>query len=185
MSREKRPDRVIEIACAAGIPVKMAAKIDAVDRAYFETTIKPLMNSPWVEFVGEIGDHEKDDFLGKALACLFPVDWPEPFGLAMIEALACGTPVIAFGNGSVPEIVEDGVTGFIVDSVQSAVEAVGRVASVDRSECRASFEKRFTVTRMAQEYLKVYNQFVGQTDAADRALLNRSATGIQVISGGV
>jgi glycosyltransferase involved in cell wall biosynthesis len=157
---EKRPDRAIEIATAAGVPLKIAAKIDRVDRVYFEEKIKPLMQSPWVEFIGEIGDHEKNDFLGNALACLFPIDWPEPFGLVMIEAMACGTPTIAFGNGSVPEIIEDGISGFIVDSVDAAVQAVEGVAFIDRRQCRAAFERRFTSQRMAHDYLKIYNQIM-------------------------
>ncbi len=164
ISPEKRPDRVIEIATAAGIPVKMAAKVDRVDRAYFEEKIKPLMDSPWVEFVGEIGDHDKNDFLGSALACLFPIDWPEPFGLAMIEAMACGTPTIAFRNGSVPEIIEDGVSGFIVDSVKAAVKAVERVGFIDRKSCRAAFESRFTSKRMTHDYLRIYNQMIGHRE---------------------
>ena len=161
---EKRPDRAIEIATAAGIPLKIAAKIDRVDRVYFEEKIKPLMQSPWVEFIGEIGDHEKNEFLGNALACLFPIDWPEPFGLVMIEAMACGTPTIAFRNGSVPEIIEDGVSGFIVDNVEAAVKAVERVGFIDRQSCRAAFESRFTSQRMADDYLRIYNQMIGHRE---------------------
>jgi glycosyltransferase involved in cell wall biosynthesis len=157
---EKRPDRAIEIAMAAGIPLKIAAKVDRVDRVYFEEKIKPLMQGPWVEFIGEIGDHEKNDFLGNALACLFPIDWPEPFGLVMIEAMACGTPTIAFRNGSVPEIIEDGVSGFIVDSVEAAVKAVERVGFIDRQSCRVAFESRFTSQRMAHDYLRIYNLMI-------------------------
>ena len=167
ISPEKRPDRVIEIATTAGIPVKMAAKVDRVDRAYFEEKIKPLMDNPWVEFVGEIGDRDKNDFLGNALACLFPIDWPEPFGLTMIEAMACGTPTIAFRDGSVPEIIEDGVSGFIVQSVEAAVKAVERIGFIDRKSCRVAFESRFTCRRMAHDYLRIYNHIIGCREQSD------------------
>jgi glycosyltransferase involved in cell wall biosynthesis len=136
----------------------MAAKVDAADRAYFENQIRPLLDLPGIEFIGEIGERDKADFLGNARALLFPIDWPEPFGLVMIEAMACGTPVIAFRNGSVPEIVEDGVNGFVVETVDEAVAAVGKLGEIDRRVCRSVFERRFTASRMAQEYVDVYRR---------------------------
>ena len=160
MSPEKRPDRAIEIAIRSGIPLKMAAKVDVADRDYFEREIKPLLDHPLIEFLGEIGDADKNDFLGGAMALLLPIDWPEPFGLVMIEAMACGTPVIAFERGSVPEIVEDGLTGYIVNSVSEAVEAVSRVSKLDRRRVRARFDERFTAARMTQDYLAAYEQLL-------------------------
>ncbi len=152
----KRPDLAIEIAERAGIPIKIAAKIDHGDRWYYDSSIEPLFHDPLVEYLGELGDHEKGELLRHARALLFPVDWPEPFGLVLIEALACGTPVIAFRRGSVPEIIEDGATGFIVDDAQSAVRAIGRVDDLSRADCRAAFERRFTVSRMTDDYLALY-----------------------------
>jgi glycosyltransferase involved in cell wall biosynthesis len=160
ISPEKRVDRAIEIAKRIGIPVKIAAKIDAVDRAYFEDVVAPLLKDPLVEYVGEIGDHEKDEFLGNAYALLFPVDWPEPFGLVMIEAMACGTPVIAYRCGSTPEVIEDGVTGFIVDGLEAAIMAVEQVSTLSRNHCRRAFEQRFSVSRMAEAYLILYQQLI-------------------------
>lgn len=158
ISPEKRPDRAIEIAARTGMPLKVAAKVDAVDRAYWETTIAPLIRRHRnVEYLGEIGDGEKARFLGGALALLFPIDWPEPFGLAMIESMACGTPVVAFRCGSVPEVVDDGITGFIVDSMEEAVDAVRHVGEIDRAGVRRTFVRRFSATRMAQDYLALYN----------------------------
>ncbi|WP_225031003.1 glycosyltransferase family 4 protein [Paraburkholderia sp. XV] len=145
----KRPDTAIEIARRARARIEIAAKIDNGDRAYYERDIAPLMKQPHVCYRGELDDWHKNDFVGRARALLFPVDWPEPFGLVLAEALACGTPVIAFGRGSVPEIIDDGVTGFIVNTIDEAVEAVGKIDTIDRSRCRAAFEKRFTVARMA------------------------------------
>ena len=156
ISPEKRPDRAIAIATAAGMKLRIAAKVDAADRLYFEGTIKPLLSQPNVEFIGEIGDEQKADFLGNAVACLAPIDWPEPFGLNMIEAMACGTPTIAFRQGSVPEIIEDGVSGLIVESVEEAVAAVERAKSMSREACHNAFEERFTARRMANDYLKLY-----------------------------
>lgn len=153
---EKRVDRAIEIAKRAGMQLRIAAKVDRADQEYYEQKIKSLLNTPGVEFVGEIGDHEKAEFLGKARALLFPIDWPEPFGLVMIEALACGTPVIAWPHGSVSEIINDGETGFIVNSVDAAVDAVARVPSLSRRRCRRTFEERFSVRHMAREYLRLY-----------------------------
>ncbi len=162
ISPEKRVDTAIEIASTVGIPLKIAAKVDKVDKEYFDTVIRPLMNNPLIEYVGEIGDAEKNDFLGNAYALLFPIDWPEPFGLVMIEALACGTPVIARRRGSVPEVIEEGVTGFIVEDIKSATEAVKNIDSIDRKKCREVFEKRFTSNRMARDYVRIYKQLIDQ-----------------------
>jgi glycosyltransferase involved in cell wall biosynthesis len=162
ISPEKRVDRAVHIARRTGMPLKIAAKVDTADRTYFKETIEPLLkatNSP-VEFVGEIRGSDKDDFLARTHALLFPIDWPEPFGLVMIEALACGTPVIAWRRGSVPEVIEDGVTGFIVDSLEQAVEAVARVSTLSRRKCRQVFEERFTSTRMTQDYVRLYQRLL-------------------------
>jgi glycosyltransferase involved in cell wall biosynthesis len=140
--------------------IKIAAKVDAVDRAYFEHAVAPLLKHPLVEYVGEIGDSAKDEFLGNAYALLFPIDWPEPFGLVMIEAMACGTPVIAYRHGSIPEVIEDGVTGFIVDGLEEAVKAVKRIATLSRKRCRHRFEQRFSASRMAADYLAVYQRLI-------------------------
>jgi glycosyltransferase involved in cell wall biosynthesis len=165
ISPEKRVDRAIEIAQRSGIKLKIAAKVDAVDREYFETRIEPLLDDPLIEFIGEIGEAEKNEFLGNALALLFPIDWPEPFGLVMIEAMACGTPTIAYRNGSVPEILEHKKTGFIVDNLQSAVNAVNRIQLLGRHTCREVFERRFSASRMARDYLKIYKVLVfGEMD---------------------
>jgi glycosyltransferase involved in cell wall biosynthesis len=155
---EKRPDRAIAIAKRTGLRLKIAAKVDAVDRAYFAETIEPLLGDPLIEFVGEIGDAQKSAFLGNARALLFPIDWPEPFGLVMIEAMACGTPVVAWRCGSVPEIIDEGVTGFVVASEDEAVAAVERAASLDRHAVRATFERRFSATVMARNYVGLYRQ---------------------------
>ncbi len=165
MSPEKRPDRAIEIALQAGLPLLMAAKVDAADRDYFETHIKPLLAHPLIDFIGEIDDRDKQEFLGKARALLFPIDWPEPFGLVMIEAMACGTPVIAFRNGSVPEVMEDGRSGFVVDDIDQAVTAVQRLDSLSRRECRAVFEERFSASAMARSYTQVYQRLVALSGA--------------------
>jgi glycosyltransferase involved in cell wall biosynthesis len=157
ISPETRPDRAIEIAARAGLHLKIAAKIDAVDRAYWDDTIAPLVAAhPNVEFVGEIDERRKADFLGNARALLFPIDWPEPFGLVMIEAMACGTPVIAFPHGSVPEVIDHGVTGFVVDDVAEGAAAVKLLGEIARASVRATFERRFTVERMARDYLAIY-----------------------------
>ncbi len=156
ISPEKRPDRAIEIAIKSGLPLKIAAKIDHVDRGYFESVIQPLMSHPLIAFIGEISDAEKPAFLGGAKALLFPIDWPEPFGLVMIEAMSAGTPVIAWNNGSVPEVINHGVSGFIVDSIEGAVDAVRAVDTLDRSRVRAEFERRFTVAIMAKRYENAY-----------------------------
>jgi glycosyltransferase involved in cell wall biosynthesis len=155
---EKCPDRAIEIARRTGIPLKMAAKVDRVDVEYHETVIRPLIDGRLVEHIGEIGDAEKADFLSGAQALLLPIDWPEPFGLVMIEAMACGTPVIAFNAGSVPEIIEDGVTGFVVSNTAEACQAVARLPELSRAVIRARFEQRFTAERMAEDYVGLYRR---------------------------
>jgi glycosyltransferase involved in cell wall biosynthesis len=158
ISPEKRADRAIRIAERAGMKLLIAAKVDPVDEAYFKARIRPLLASPWVEFIGEIGEHEKQEFLAGATALLFPIDWPEPFGLVIIEAMACGTPVIAYSGGSVSEIIEPGVSGFIVESIGEAVQAVQNVGSLSRAQVRRRFEERFSVERMAREYVTVYQR---------------------------
>jgi len=162
ISPEKRPDRAIEIACATEIPLRIAAKISNVDYQYYKDQIEPLIQrcGSLVEFIGEVGGQDKDDFLGNALALLFPIDWPEPFGLVMIESMACGTPVIAFPGGSVEEIMEDGKSGFIVSTVEEAVRAVGKLGSLPRASCREVFERRFSAERMTEDYLAIYRRIV-------------------------
>ena len=162
ISPEKGADRAIEIAKRVGIPLKIAAKVDRVDRRYFKRVVEPLLNDSHVEWVGEISDQQKNDFLGNAYALLFPIDWPEPFGLVMIEAMACGTPVIAYDRGSVPEVMDVGVTGFIVRELDEAAEAVRRVRNLSRARCREVFDKRFTATRMANDYIHVYQRMLGR-----------------------
>jgi glycosyltransferase involved in cell wall biosynthesis len=161
-SPEKGIERAIEIAKRVGMPLKIAAKVDRADRRYFKRTVEPLLNDSGLEWVGEISDQQKNEFLGNAHALLFPIDWPEPFGLVMIEAMACGTPVIAYEAGSVPEVMEEGMTGFVVKEIDRAVEAVRRVPEIDRKGCRNVFEKRFTANRMADDYINVYEQIVRQ-----------------------
>jgi glycosyltransferase involved in cell wall biosynthesis len=157
---EKGVDRAIRIAIRCGVPLKIAAKIDRADQEYYDEVIRPLMRHPLVEYIGEIGDHEKSDFLSGALGLLVPIDWPEPFGLVMIEAMACGTPVIAYNRGSVPEIIDEGVSGFIVEDEISAVAAVGWLPQVDRGAVRKRFEARFTARRMALDYLAAYRSIM-------------------------
>ncbi len=156
ISPEKAPDLAIRIAARAGMRLKIAAKIDAVDREYFKAEIEPLLAQPHVEFIGEIGEHEKAEFLGNAAGLLFPIAWQEPFGLVMIEAMACGTPVIALRNGSVPEVVDDGITGFVVDDEAEAASAAEQVHLLDRTLIRTIFEERFTARRMAEDYTRIY-----------------------------
>lgn len=165
ISPEKRPDRAIEIAKRAGIPLRIAAKVDTVDRGYFQDEIRPLFDHPLIEFIGEIGESEKSAFLGGARALLFPIDWPEPFGLVMIEAMAAGTPVVAWANGSVPEIIEPGLTGFIVDSIEAAVRAVDLAGQLPRKAVRAAFERRFTSDRMARDYVALYERLLSSSPA--------------------
>jgi glycosyltransferase involved in cell wall biosynthesis len=163
---EKRVDRAIEIAIRAGMPLKIAAKVDRVDREYYDTKIKPLLQQPGIEFVGEIREDQKSEFLGNASALLFPIDWPEPFGLAMIEAMACGTPTLAFRRGSVPEILTPGVTGQIVNTVDEAVSAIEEVLTMDRAAVRHGFESRFTASRMARDYVSLYQSIATGRDVS-------------------
>ncbi|MGC2857572.1 glycosyltransferase family 4 protein [Novispirillum sp. DQ9] len=162
ISPEKRVDRAIEITTRSGVPLRIAAKVDAVDATYFHTTIEPLLDHPLVEFIGEIGDDQKSEFLGNARALLFPIDWPEPFGLVMIEAMACGTPVIAWPHGAVPEVLEHGVTGFLVEDVEAAVKAVSQLGALDRSRVRQVFEERFSAQAMARAYLAIYERLTAE-----------------------
>jgi glycosyltransferase involved in cell wall biosynthesis len=176
ISPEKRVDRAIQIAKQAGMELKIAAKVDLVDSDYFETKIKPLLNDPLIEYIGEIGEGEKNEFLGNAFALLFPIDWPEPFGLVMIEAMACGTPTIAYQNGSVPEVLEDKKTGFIVNSLQDAVRAVNRISLLSRHKYRTIFEQRFSASRMAGDYLRIYRALLSEEmDAAEKLETLQSA----------
>ena len=156
ISPEKAPDAAIRVAAKAGMKIKMAAKVDKVDEDYYKTTVEPLLPQGDIEFIGEIAEHQKTEFLGNAAALVFPIAWREPFGLVMIEAMACGTPVIAFNNGSVPEVLEDGLTGFIVENEEQAVAAVAKIHTLDRDRIRAEFDRRFTAHHMAQNYLKLY-----------------------------
>ncbi|HJV80331.1 glycosyltransferase family 4 protein [Noviherbaspirillum sp.] len=161
ISQEKRVDRAIDIAKQCGVPVYIGAKIDKADEPYFNACIKPLLRDPLVQFVGEVNQREKRELLEHARALLFPIDWPEPFGLVMIEAFSCGTPVIAYRNGSVPEIMEDGVTGFVVTNQDEAVRAAKNIDAIDRKGCREAFDRRFTATHMAENYLRVYRRMLG------------------------
>ena len=170
ISPEKAPDRAIRIARRAGIPLKIAAKVDRVDEEYFRTRIHPMIDGRHVEMIGEIGDAAKPEFLSGARALLLPIDWPEPFGLVMIEAMACGTPVIAFPAGSVPEVVEDGLTGFVVPNEAAAVEAVGRLPTLSRTAIRRRFETRFSAERMAADYVTVYERLVAANRPRLRAV---------------
>jgi glycosyltransferase involved in cell wall biosynthesis len=160
LSREKRADRAIEIARRSGKRLRIMGKVDPTDAPFFASVIEPLLDDPLVEFLGEADESAKDELLGNADALLFPIDWPEPFGMVMIEALACGTPVIAYPNGSVPEVLEDGLTGFLVNSVEEAVRAVPRVSQLDRAAIRRVFEERFSVGRMVDDYLRIYRRLV-------------------------
>jgi glycosyltransferase involved in cell wall biosynthesis len=168
ISREKGIEQAIAIARRGGLPLKIAAKIDRADQEYFNSRVAPLIDGSLVEFIGEISELEKTHFLGGALALLFPIDWPEPFGLAMIEAMACGTPVIAFRRGSVPEIIDEGVTGLIVDDLNAAVKCIERISTISRKRCREAFELRFQAARMAHDYCHVYG---GATDGRQRRKL--------------
>ena len=179
ISPEKRVDRAVEIARRLGMPLKIAAKIDGKDRDYYENEIKPLFADPLVEFIGEIGEADKNAFLGGAAALLFPIDWPEPFGLVMIEAMACGTPVIAFRCGSVPEVMTDGVSGFVVSSLDEAVPATARAIELPRAGVRAYFEERFSAPRMAQDYVAIYQAMI--ENARRRSGRGRTAFGLAAI----
>jgi len=167
ISPEKGPDCAIRIARALGMPLKIAAKVDKVDETYFNEAIAPLLTLPGIEYVGEINERHKNQFLGEARSLLFPVDWPEPFGLVMIEAMACGTPVLAFRRGSVPEIMQHGVTGAIVDTAEQALAVLPQMLALDRRRIRRAFEQRFTATRMANDYLKVYHSLLERAAVAD------------------
>ena len=190
ISPEKRPDLAIEIASRVGAQLKIAAKVDRADQAYWEERIKPLIDAnPNVEYIGEINEREKGAFLGGAKAMLFPIDWPEPFGIVMIEAMACGTPVIAFRSGSSPEVVDDGISGFLVNSVDEAVAAVRRIPSLDRRAARACFERRFTIERMARDYLSIYRALPGvrarsRRRTADKAFAIEGALRAPPVTGG-
>lgn len=173
ISPEKRPDRAIEIAKRSGIPLKIAAKVDSADRDYFACTIRPLLDHPLIDFIGEIDDARKGDFLSGASALLFPIDWPEPFGLVMIEAMACGTPVIAWGEGSVPEVIDHGLSGMIVSSLDEAVEAVARVDRLSRVAVRDCFETRFTCSRMAADYIETFAKML---DGSHPALVSAKSS---------
>ncbi len=170
ISPEKAPDAAVRIAAMAGMKLKIAAKVDAVDREYFTTRIEPLLKEPNVEYIGEISDADKGAFLGAAAGLIFPIAWREPFGLAMIEAMACGTPVIAFRRGSVPEVVDDGVTGFIVDDEAQAAQAARRLNSLDRAQIRRVFEERFTSRRMTEDYLNIYRRLVAREQSLRQAV---------------
>jgi glycosyltransferase involved in cell wall biosynthesis len=160
ISPEKGVDRAIKIAKRVGMELKISAKIDSADHAYFGEVVEPLLRHPLVTYLGEIDDGDKGEFLGNASALLFPIDWPEPFGLVMIEAMACGTPVIAYRRGSVPELMQDGVTGFIVDDLEEAIQATERASMLDRSRCRQWFERHFSARRMAEEYVTIYQRLI-------------------------
>ena len=168
---EKGVDRAIKIALRCGIPLKIAAKVDRADQDYYDEIVRPLIDHPLVEYIGEIGDHEKSNFLSGAIGLLLPIDWPEPFGLVMIESMACGTPVVAYNRGSVPEIIDEGLTGFIVEDEISAVAAVGRLSTLSRAAVRKQFETRFTARRMALDYLAAY-----------RGLMEAAAPRIKLVS---
>jgi glycosyltransferase involved in cell wall biosynthesis len=176
ISVEKGADRAIRIATRAGVPLRIAAKVDAKDREYFETSVRPLLDHPLVDFVGEVGGDQKLDLLGHARGLLFPIDWPEPFGLVMIEALACGTPVIARRRGSVPEIITPGETGYIGETDDEMCEAVSRLDRIDRYRCRAEFERRFTDTTMAQRYVAVYQAVCEGEERPPVEVVERSRT---------
>jgi glycosyltransferase involved in cell wall biosynthesis len=160
ISPEKRPDHAIALAKAVGMPIRIAAKVDPSDRDYFTTQIEPLLDHPLVEYVGEINDDEKNDFIGDAYALVCPYDWPEPFGLVLIEALACGTPVLAYRRGSIPEVIEEGVTGISCEDLPAMIRSVEDVGRINRRHCRESFEERFTVQRMVRDYVTVYERLL-------------------------
>jgi len=178
VSPEKRPDRAIKIAQRVGLPLKIAAKVDPCDVNYFKSEIEPLLDDPLIEFIGEIGETQKAKFLGNARALLFPIDWPEPFGLVMIEAMSAGTPVIAWPNGSVPEVLRHGVTGLIVDSLEAAAEAARQAVFLDRRKVRAEFERRFTAERMAKDYLAAYRSLIAAAGFNEEGIAPHAAPGL-------
>jgi glycosyltransferase involved in cell wall biosynthesis len=175
ISPEKRPDHAITLAKRVGIPLKMAAKVDPADEAYFRAEIEPMMRHPLIEFVGEITDEEKDEFIGNAIALVCPYDWPEPFGIVLIEALACATPVLAYRRGSIPEIIESGVTGFISGTLEEMISSVTNLETIDRRACRESFDLRFTAKRMVSDYLKIYEEVVRENQFASPSQLRIDA----------
>jgi glycosyltransferase involved in cell wall biosynthesis len=188
ISPEKGVDRAIAIARAVGLPLRIAAKLDRADEVYFRSEIAPLLAQPGIEFIGEIGEAQKNSFLGEAQALLFPIDWPEPFGLAMIEAMACGTPVLAFDHGSVSEVIDDGITGHIVDSVNEAICRVGSLLALDRRRVRREFEHRFTARRMAEDYLAMYRALAGKVKGHRSVALDMRAhrgNGLEHMDGAV
>jgi glycosyltransferase involved in cell wall biosynthesis len=185
MSPEKGVERAIEIAQKAQMELRIAAKIYPEERAYFKEKVSPLLHSArrWVEFIGEVGGEEKDKFIGRAKALLFPIAWPEPFGLVMIESLACGTPVIGWRNGSVPELIRDGRTGFVVETVDEAIRAVNSVGHLSRQACRVEFESRFDAARMAEDYVQVYRNLPDSgTKSRNRSWRRDETPGVQVRS---
>jgi glycosyltransferase involved in cell wall biosynthesis len=179
ISPEKRVDRAIEVAIKSGIPIRIAAKVDRVDQEYFDAEIKHLLNHPLVEFLGEVNDAQKQELLQNAMALLFLIDWPEPFGLAMIEAMACGTPVIAYAHGSVPEIIDEGLTGFIVNSQEEALKAIENLALVNRKKCRQIFDTRFSAQRMAKDYIEVYQRLINKKNI--KILNHKEQIGINIL----
>ena len=183
ISPEKRPDRAIEMAKRSGVPLKIAAKVDKADKKYWDEVIEPMIHDPLIEFIGEINEEQKKDFLGNALALAFPIDWPEPFGLVMIEAMSAGTPVIAFRNGSVPEVIADGVSGYIVDTLDEAVEACHRVKTLPRAGVRAHFEGRFTAEVMARKYLAAYERLLGRDNVIQLPTASAFTPGLGEMNG--
>jgi glycosyltransferase involved in cell wall biosynthesis len=165
ISPEKRPDHAIELAKRTGLPLRIAAKVDPADTQYFKQQIEPLLDHPLIEFIGEISDAQKNDFVGNALALVCPYDWPEPFGLVLIEALACGTPVLAYRRGSIPEVIEDGVTGLVSENLSEMAESFAKIADIDRRRCRAAFDERFTADRMARDYVALYERIIEERSA--------------------
>src|SRR5215475_7501002 len=180
LTEEKGPEAAIRIARATGMSLRMAAKIPRANSGYFKDKLKPMIDGHQIQITGEVDDNAKEKFLGEATALLFPIDWPEPFGLVMIEAMACGTPVIAFRSGSVPEVIEEGVTGFIVESEEEAIQAVKRAATLDRRKVRHAFEKRFTARRMAQDYLYYYEHLVGTSSVGDPTTVQSNQSEIRL-----
>ena len=178
ISPEKRPDHAIEVAKRTGLPLRIAAKVDPADLQYYRSEIEPLLDHPLIEFIGEISDAEKNDFVGNALALVCPYDWPEPFGLVLIEALACGTPVLAYRRGSIPEIIEHGTTGFVSENLTEMVAAVERIGQIDRQRCRASFDQRFTADRMARDYVALYERIIEERVALAGPRIHALGTGL-------
>jgi glycosyltransferase involved in cell wall biosynthesis len=178
ISPEKRPDHAIEVAKRTGLPLRIAAKVDPADLQYYRSEIEPLLDHPLIEFIGEISDAEKNDFVGNALALVCPYDWPEPFGLVLIEALACGTPVLAYHRGSIPEVIEDGTTGFVCENLSAMVASVERLGGIDRRRCRASFEERFTADRMARDYVALYERIIEDRAAMTTPRIHAIGSGL-------